>query len=101
MATDLSICAPAIEGDCEHWEGQKVHLSAAHTAVGALRLNRFEAGIFQSIVDPNNSVCERMEDELERANDEVDNIVAALRKSLAAYRNNEAETSDLIAGTFS
>lgn len=101
MATDLSICAPAIEGDCEHWEGTKVHLSAARTAVGALRLNIFNAGIFQSVLGPNNSVCDRMEDELETAIKEADNIVAALTKSLAAYRNNEAETSDLIAGTFS
>lgn len=101
MATDLSICAPAIEGDCEHWEGTKAHLSAAHTAVHALRLNRFEAGIFQLVVGPNNSVCDRMEDELGRAILEADRIVKALRQSLAAYRNNEAETSDLIAGTFS
>jgi hypothetical protein len=42
-----------------------------------------------------------MEDELGTAIKEADNIVAALTKSLAAYRNNEAETSDLIAGTFS
>ena len=100
MATDLSICGPAIEGDCRHWEDTKVHLSAARTAVGALRLNRFNAGIFQLVVTPNNNVCDRMEDELGTAIKEADNIVAALTKSLAAYRNNEAETSDLIAGTF-
>ena len=101
MATDLSICAPAIEGDCRQWEGAKVPLSAARTAVGALRLNRFEAGVFQLVVGPNNNVCDKMEDELGTAIEEADKIVEALTKSLAAYRNNEAETSDLIAGTFS
>jgi hypothetical protein len=101
MTTDLSICGPAIEAECQHWEKTKTFLNTAHAATRALQLNVANAGIFQLIIEPNNKVCTLLGQELERGTSEVDNIINALKRSLTAYRNNEAQTSEIIANTFS
>lgn len=101
MATDLSICGPAIEAECKHWESTKEPLESTRAAVSSLRLNRIEAGIFQLVVGPNNDVCTKLEEELGRASTEATAIANALQRSLAAYRKHEAETSEIIDNTFS
>ena len=93
---DLEVCVAAIRDDATLWDEQAgVATTVANSAEG-LRLGLVDAGIFLTIIDSNNQVCDSVRDWCNGANTEMTNIADALRENARAYEENEQDITQSV-----
>lgn len=101
MARTLAAVTGDIDKEAENWDRHKITLNRTNHAVQDLRLNYLEAGpLFLPIVGKHDQVCTMLTENLLKGQNEAATVSSRLRRCAEAYRNNEADMSEVVADTF-
>jgi hypothetical protein len=101
MAQTLATVTDDIDKEAGNWDGHKMTLNRTNHAVQDLRLNYLEAGpLFLPIVSKHDAVCTMLTENLLKGQNEAATVSSCLRRCSKAYRNNEADMSEVVANTF-
>lgn len=101
MAQKLAAVTDDIDKEAENWDRHKMTLNRTNHAVQDLRLNYLEAGpLFIPIVGKHDQVCTMLTENLLKGQNEAATVSSCLRRCSEAYRNNEADMSEVVANTF-
>ena len=100
MPASLKTTLEKLQKESNLWNDQIAPLNSVASSIDGLQLTGVSAGIFSTILNTYNAHCADVSSLVQQGATEAGEVRDAIDRSAEAYRNQEAESSEVIENTF-
>lgn len=94
--SEVTVVTDALRAEAVVWDEQSSTIGTVAAAVGPLRLNRLQAGLFQAVVDEYAAICDKVQDRCLEGRTRMADIATALRLNADAYDRRDADVAESV-----